>query len=131
MQLKIVWSKNFQLNGSELLISFVDGSTMTVTIAECNSPPLHEGPESGRSQRDEAKILVECEDGLWSDRYATQCSYEHFVVKTLIELFSVMMTIRMCGPEYPESRSDRYARPCRGHRLDGTGPNMAKVGVAK
>jgi hypothetical protein len=70
-------------------------------------------------------------DGLWSDRHATQCSYEHFVVKTLIELFSVMMTIRMCGPEYPESRSDRYARPCRGHRLDGTGPNMAKVGVAK
>jgi hypothetical protein len=67
-------------------------------------------------------------DGLWSDRHATQCSYEHFVVKTLIELFSVMMTIRMCGPEYPESRSDRYARPCRGHRLDCTGPNMAKVG---
>ena len=50
------------------------------------------------------------------------------VVKTLIELFSVMMTIRMCGPDYPESRSDRYARPCRGHRLDGTGPNMAKAG---
>ena len=25
---------NLQLNGSELLISFVDGSTMTVTIAD-------------------------------------------------------------------------------------------------
>jgi hypothetical protein len=35
--------QNFQLNASELLISFVDGSTMTVTIAECISPPLHEG----------------------------------------------------------------------------------------
>ena len=34
--------QSFQLNASELLISFVDGSTMTVTIAECNSPPLHE-----------------------------------------------------------------------------------------
>ena len=35
--------QSFQWNASELLISFVDGSTMTITIAECNSPPLHEG----------------------------------------------------------------------------------------
>src|SRR5580693_9447913 len=32
--------QHFQLDASELLISFVDGSTLTVTIAECNSPPL-------------------------------------------------------------------------------------------
>ena len=31
--------QNFKLNGSELLIGFVDGSVMTVTIAECNSLP--------------------------------------------------------------------------------------------
>jgi hypothetical protein len=29
--------KNFQLNGSELLISFVDGSTIKVKIAESNT----------------------------------------------------------------------------------------------
>ena len=34
--------QNFQLNASELLISFLDDSTMTLTIAECNSPPLYE-----------------------------------------------------------------------------------------
>jgi hypothetical protein len=54
--------QNFQLNGSELLISFVDGSAMTVTIAECNSPPLHEGTRIRQISEDEAKILVECED---------------------------------------------------------------------
>jgi hypothetical protein len=35
--------QNFPLNASELLISFVDGSTLAVTIVESNSPPLHEG----------------------------------------------------------------------------------------
>ena len=35
--------QNFQVNASELLISFFDGSTPTVTIAECNSLPLQEG----------------------------------------------------------------------------------------
>jgi hypothetical protein len=35
--------QNFQLNVSELRIRFVDGSTLKVTIAECNSPPLHVG----------------------------------------------------------------------------------------
>ena len=51
--------QNFQLNAPELLIRFVDGSTMTVTIAECNSPPLQEwcqNPEDG------TKLLFECED---------------------------------------------------------------------
>ena len=43
--------QNFQLNGSELRITFVDGSTMKIKITETNSPPLDEGAESGRSQR--------------------------------------------------------------------------------
>jgi hypothetical protein len=30
--------QNFQLNASELLINFVDGSTMKVKIVESNSP---------------------------------------------------------------------------------------------
>jgi hypothetical protein len=55
--------QSIQLNTSELLIGFVDGSTMTVTIAECNSPPLHEGARIRQISDDEAKILVECEDG--------------------------------------------------------------------
>ena len=54
--------QNFQLNGSELLISFVDGSTMTVTIVECNSPPLHEGARIRQISEDEAMILFEFED---------------------------------------------------------------------
>ena len=54
--------QNFQLNGSELLIGFVDGSTMTVTIAECNSPPLHEGARIRQISEDETKLLFECED---------------------------------------------------------------------
>ena len=35
--------QSFQLNASKLLISFFDGSTMTVKIVESNSPPLREG----------------------------------------------------------------------------------------
>ncbi len=62
MPLKIVSSRSFQLNGSELLISFVDGSTMTVTIAECNSPPLHEGARIRQISEDQTKLLFECED---------------------------------------------------------------------
>jgi hypothetical protein len=54
--------QNFQMNGSELMISFVDGSTMTVTIAECNSPPLHEGGRIRQISEDGAKLLFECED---------------------------------------------------------------------
>jgi hypothetical protein len=35
--------QNFQLNSLMLLINFVDGSKMTVALAEYNSPPLQEG----------------------------------------------------------------------------------------
>jgi hypothetical protein len=54
--------QNFQLNGSELLISFVDDSTMKVTIAECNSPPLREGARIRQISEDQSKLLFECED---------------------------------------------------------------------
>jgi hypothetical protein len=54
--------QSFQLNGSELLISFVDGSTMTVTIAECYSPPLREGARIRQISEDQAMLLFECED---------------------------------------------------------------------
>jgi hypothetical protein len=53
--------QNFELNGSELLISFVDGSSMAAIIAECNSPPLHEGARIRQISEDGAKLLVECE----------------------------------------------------------------------
>ena len=54
--------QSFALNGSELLISFVDGSVMTVTIAECNSPPLHEGARIRQIAEDGPKLLFECQD---------------------------------------------------------------------
>jgi hypothetical protein len=54
--------RNFRLNVSELLISFVDGSTMMITIAECNSPPLHEGARIRQISDDQTKLLFECED---------------------------------------------------------------------
>ena len=55
--------EHFQLNASELLISFVDGSTMTVKIVESNSPPLHEGARIRRiSENLGNKAFVECED---------------------------------------------------------------------
>jgi hypothetical protein len=54
--------QHFQVNGSELLISFVDGSTMTVTIAESNSLPLHEGARIRQVSEDGAKLLLECDD---------------------------------------------------------------------
>ena len=54
--------QNFQLNGSVLLINFVDGSKMAVTIAECNSPPLHEGAKIRQVSEDQTKLLFECED---------------------------------------------------------------------
>jgi hypothetical protein len=54
--------QDFQLNGSVLLISFVDGSTMTVTIVECNSPPLQEGARIRQISEDQTKLLFECED---------------------------------------------------------------------
>ena len=54
--------QNFKLNGSELPIGFVEGSTMTVTIAECNSLPLHEGARIRQISEDGTKLLFECED---------------------------------------------------------------------
>jgi hypothetical protein len=54
--------QSFARNGSELLISFVDGSSMTVSIIESNSPPLHEGARIRQISEDQAKLLFECED---------------------------------------------------------------------
>jgi hypothetical protein len=54
---------SFQLNASELLISFVDGSTMTVKIAESNSPPLREGARIRQISEDLTTLVIECEDG--------------------------------------------------------------------
>jgi hypothetical protein len=54
--------QGFQLNAPELLISFVDGSTMTVSIAESNSPPLHQGAKIRQISEDQAELLFECED---------------------------------------------------------------------
>jgi len=54
--------QNFQLNGSELLITFVDGSTMKIKIAEANSPPLDEGARIRQVSEDRATIVIECED---------------------------------------------------------------------
>jgi hypothetical protein len=53
--------QNFPLNASELLISFVDGSTLAVTIVESNSPPLHEGARIRQISEDQVKLLFECE----------------------------------------------------------------------
>src|SRR5260370_27598246 len=54
--------QSFQLNASELLITFFDGSTMTVNIVESNSPPFHEGARIRQISEDQAKLLFECED---------------------------------------------------------------------
>src|ERR1700675_2384385 len=54
--------QNFKLNDSELMISFVDGSTMTVSIIVSNSPPLREGARIRQISEDQAKLLFQCED---------------------------------------------------------------------
>ena len=54
--------QSVQLNASELLISFVDGSTMTLKIVESNSPPLREGARIRKISEDQAKLSFECED---------------------------------------------------------------------
>jgi hypothetical protein len=54
--------QSFQVNGAELLISFVDGSTMRVKIVESNSPPLREGARIRQISEDQARLLFECED---------------------------------------------------------------------
>ena len=51
-----------QLNASELLISFVDGSTVKIKIVESNSPPLHQGARIRQISEDRVKLVIECED---------------------------------------------------------------------
>jgi hypothetical protein len=59
--------QNFQLTASELLISFVGGSTMMVKIEEFNSPPLPEGARIRQISEDQVKLVIECEDGVTFD----------------------------------------------------------------
>jgi hypothetical protein len=59
--------QNFQLTASELLISFVGGSTMMVKIEEFNSPPLREGARIRQISEDQVKLVIECEDGVTFD----------------------------------------------------------------
>jgi len=54
--------QNIKLNDSELLIGFVNGSTMTVSIIESNSLPLRKGARIRQISEDQAKLLFECED---------------------------------------------------------------------
>ena len=54
--------QGFQLNAPDLLITFVDGSTMTIKIVESNSPPLREGARIRQISEDQAKLLFECQD---------------------------------------------------------------------
>jgi hypothetical protein len=54
--------QKFQVNGPELLIRFVDGLMMTVTIAECNSLPLHEDVRIRQVSEDQTMLLFQCED---------------------------------------------------------------------
>jgi hypothetical protein len=54
--------QKFQLNASELLIGFVDGSAMKVKILESNSPPLREGAIIRQISENRAKLVIECED---------------------------------------------------------------------
>jgi hypothetical protein len=54
--------QSFQLNASELLIGFVDGSSMKVKIVESNSPPLRQGARVRQISEDQAKLFIECED---------------------------------------------------------------------
>ena len=54
--------QSLQLNASELLIGFVDASTMKVKIVESNSPPLREDARIRQISEDQAKLLFEYED---------------------------------------------------------------------
>lgn len=54
--------QRFQLNASELLIGFFDGSAMMVKIGEPNSPPLHESARIREVTEDQAKLVIKCED---------------------------------------------------------------------
>jgi hypothetical protein len=54
--------QDFQLDAPELLVTFVDGSTMNIEIVESNSPPLREGARIRQVSEDQATIVIECED---------------------------------------------------------------------
>lgn len=54
--------QNFQLNVPEVLISFADGSTMKVKIAESNSQQLPPGARIRQISEHRAKLVIECED---------------------------------------------------------------------
>ena len=54
--------QNLHLNAPELLITFVDGSTMNVKIVESNSPPLRGGARIRQVSEDQATIVIECEN---------------------------------------------------------------------
>jgi hypothetical protein len=54
--------QSFQQSGSELLINFVDGSTLTVTIAGCDNRPPKEGAKIRQISEDGANLFFECED---------------------------------------------------------------------
>jgi hypothetical protein len=54
--------QNFQLNASEVLISFADGSTMKVKIVESDSQQLPKGARIRQVSEDQAKLVFECED---------------------------------------------------------------------
>jgi hypothetical protein len=54
--------QNFQMTGSELLLTFVDGSTMKVKISESNTPPLPQGARIRQISEDQTKLVIECED---------------------------------------------------------------------
>jgi hypothetical protein len=59
--------QHFQLTASELLVSFVGGSTIMVKIEEFNSPPLREGTRIRKISEDQVKLVIECEDGVTFD----------------------------------------------------------------
>jgi hypothetical protein len=54
--------QDFQLNAPDLLVTFVDGSTMNIKIVESNSPPLREGVRIRQVSENRATIVIECED---------------------------------------------------------------------
>jgi hypothetical protein len=54
--------QNMQVNASEVIIGFFDGSTMKIKIMESNSPPLREQVHIRTISEDQAKLLIECED---------------------------------------------------------------------
>jgi hypothetical protein len=54
--------QSFQFNASELLISYIDGSTMKVKIMESDIPRIREGTRIRQISEDRAKLVIECED---------------------------------------------------------------------